>query len=65
MDFIKRLFGGKPANNAPAVLNTGAAAPVLPASTPNAAAIVGGKRRSRSRRSNNRHRKQTRKNSRK
>ena len=59
MDFIKRLFGGKPANSAPATSalpNTGAAAPALPASSTNAMVAVGGKRRSR------RHRKQTRRN---
>lgn len=60
MDFLKRLFGGKPANSAPpAVPNTGATAPVLPASSTNATATVGGKRRSR------RDRKQTRRNNRK
>jgi len=64
MDFIKRLFGGKPANTAPAVPNTGTSAPALPASTPNAITTVGGGKR-RSRKQTRRNRKQSRKNSRK
>ena len=65
MDFIKRLFGGKPANSAPAVPNTGAVAPALPASAGNTATIVGGKRRSRRRKQTRRNRKHSRKSQRK
>jgi hypothetical protein len=65
MDFLRRLFGGKPANSAPAVPNTGAVAPVLPASATNTATIVGGKRRSRRRKQTRRNRKHSRKSQRK
>lgn len=66
MDFIKRLLGGKPANSAPAPANTGATAPQLPASAPNAGAVVGGKRNRRQTRRNRKHsRKNARKNERK
>lgn len=55
MDFLKRLFGAKPANSVPA-LSSGATAPQMPTpAAPVANAAVGGRRRSR------RHRKQTRK----
>lgn len=52
MDFLKRLFGAKPANasmNIPASVNVGAVAPKLP-EAPNA--VVGGKRRNTRRRKN-------------
>lgn len=67
MDFLRRLFGGKPANTAPAIPNTGAVAPVLPASATNTTATVGGKRRRsrRNRKQTRRNRKHSRKNTRK
>jgi hypothetical protein len=73
MDFLKRLFGGKPANsaNGAPALSSGATAPQMPTSTsaPNSAptsnttAVVGGRRRSR--KQTRKHRKQSRKNARK
>jgi hypothetical protein len=64
MDFLKRLFGAKPANtemNIPAPENVGAKAPKLPVeAAPNA--VVGGKRRNTRRHKNSRN---TRKNNRK
>ena len=69
MDFIKRLFGGKPANaanGAPAV-PSGATAPQMPAPAPayNTSATVGGRRRRSRRKQTRKHRKQSRKNGRK
>jgi hypothetical protein len=68
MDFIKRLFGGKPANatNGAPVVPSGAIAPQMPAPAPayNTSATVGGRRRSR-RKQTRKHRKQSRKNGRK
>lgn len=71
MDFLKRLFGAKPANasmNIPAPANIGAAAPKLPESNATMAsnAVVGGKRRNTRRRKNSpkqsrKHRKNSRK----
>jgi hypothetical protein len=63
MDFLKRLFGGKPANSIPAFPN-GATSPALPESPTNSTVAVGGKRRS-SRRRSKQSRKQSRKNARK
>ncbi len=65
MDFIKRLFGGKPANSAP-VMSSGATAPQMPSSAAplaNASAAVGGSRRTR--KQTRKHRKHSRKNGRK
>jgi hypothetical protein len=54
MDFLKRLFGGKPANATPApapvVSNSGAAAPQHPVAPTAQNTIVGGKRRRQTRR---------------
>ena len=57
MDFLKRIFGGKPANAAPLVANTGATAPLMPSSG-STNSIVGGRRTHRRR--NQRRRQQTR-----
>ncbi len=62
MDFLKRLFGGKPSNApAPVVPNTGATAPQQPAGPTAQNTMVGGKRRRQTRRNRKHSRKHGRK----